>query len=81
MDADAHVTVFSSTFLPGGPERGLIANASVRNMTRLALILGGTSATLIFVYRTLILRSAPGVGLFASLAAWWANWGVGRRDL
>ena len=68
-------------FLPGGPERGLILNASVRSITRLAFILGGASATLLFVYRTLILRSGPGVGLFASLAAWWANWGVGRRDL
>ncbi|KIM28732.1 hypothetical protein M408DRAFT_329191 [Serendipita vermifera MAFF 305830] len=64
-----------TTSLPGGPERSLFANHGMRSLATLTVLLGSLGAGFMLVYRTALLRSlhGSGVGLFASLAAWWVN--------
>lgn len=62
--------------MPGGPKQPLI-NTSFRGLARMVLILGGLSASLGFIFRSTVFRniqnSGTGLGIFASLAAWWGN--------
>lgn len=66
-----------TTSLPGGPERSLFANHGMRSLATLTVLLGSLGAGFMLMYKTALLRSlhGTGVGLFTSLAAWWANFG------
>ncbi|KAG8826742.1 ERMES complex Ca(2+)-binding regulatory GTPase gem1 [Serendipita sp. 401] len=72
-----------TTHFPGGPKQALIG-VNLRSPATLTMLFF-SFASLFYVSRTSFWRSlhtsSPGVGLFASLAAWWTNWSTGRLEL
>ncbi|KAF8740719.1 hypothetical protein AX14_007617 [Amanita brunnescens Koide BX004] len=57
--------------MPGGGDRALSATARIRMYVTLTALLGGCTAGLLVIYRTLL---RPGGGI-----SWWGGWLLGRR--
>lgn len=68
--------------MPGGPERALSTTARIKQLATITMLMSGVGAGLLFTYRAFFSRSGsitgPGLGLFTSLASWWANYGRGK---
>ena len=67
----------SNSAIPGGADMAMTAAARLRMYFTLTALLGGFSAGLVMVYRTLL---RPG-GTFPGWTTYWANWLIGRREL
>jgi len=82
QDADVFHAICSvamnpNSAIPGGADRAMSAARRFRMYFTLTALLGGVSAGLVMVYRTLL---RPG-GTFPGWTIHWANWLIGRRDL
>lgn len=62
--------------IPGGADRAMTAAARLRMYVTLTAMLGGCSAGLIMIYRTLLLPGGPGLTGWGS---YWAGWLFGGR--
>lgn len=74
--------------LPGGAERALSLMNKMQYLATLTALLGVFGGSFFYLYRPLFglsrgVYGGSGLGLFASIAAWWANLGnaAGLRDL
>jgi hypothetical protein len=72
--------------MPGGAERALSLMNRIQYLAPIIALLGGFGGGILWLYRPVfgLSRGAyggSGLGLFASIAAWWANLGSAARDL
>lgn len=72
-----NVRVRRNAAIPGGIDRAMTAAARLRVYFTMTALLGGFSAGLVMLYRTLI---RPGGGNFTSWNTYWAAWLFGRRE-
>lgn len=63
--------------IPGGADRAMTAAAKLRVYFTLTALLGGVSAGLVMIYRTML---RPG-GTLPGWNTYWAAWLLGRREL
>ncbi|KAF8555705.1 mitochondrial Rho GTPase [Imleria badia] len=65
------------TAIPGGPDRALTASERLRMYVTMTALLGGISAGLVMLYRSLL---RPGGPILPGWTSPWATWLLGRRD-
>ncbi|KAF9242518.1 P-loop containing nucleoside triphosphate hydrolase protein [Melanogaster broomeanus] len=63
--------------IPGGADRALTASERLRMYVTVTALLGGISAGLVMLYRSLL---RPGGPIFPSWTSSWATWLLGRRE-
>ncbi|KAG9315796.1 EF hand associated-domain-containing protein [Chiua virens] len=63
--------------IPGGPDRALTASERFRMYVTMTALLGGISAGLVMLYRSLL---RPGGPILPGWTTPWATWLFGRRD-
>lgn len=68
---------FSHTATPGGPDRALTASERLRMYVAVTAMVGGISAGLVMLCRSLL---RPGGSILPGWTSPWASWLVGRRD-
>lgn len=69
--------LFSLTAIPGGADRALSPAARLRLLVTWTAVLGGLSASLMMVYRTMLRPN----GVLGSWGGSWTTWILGRREL
>lgn len=68
---------YSLSAIPGGADRALSPAARLRLLVTWTAVLGGLSASLMMVYRTLLRPN----GVLGGWGGSWTTWILGRREL
>ncbi|KAJ3791164.1 P-loop containing nucleoside triphosphate hydrolase protein [Lentinula aff. detonsa] len=74
--AICNIAMYPSSAIPGGAERALSSSARLKMYFTLTALLGGCTAGLFMLYRTLI---RPGSTPFPNWSLSWARWLLGNR--